>query len=333
MLISRLSSSKNSNLAKYINEEGKVRVIFWTKGITPPIMGDYGQGGDFIKEDTIVNGIVTHSMYKTIYQPGNKWYDSNKSGENTSLDINLCFGAVSANMLHWWLEQNSEYVDKYIKKLEEKGVLNDEIKKTPLVDIRHFVNSYKDQQNSAIFNMFKVYFGNNTSGYYSDILIDFFINGFAPKPNGGTNDGAIAGVDKRGGFFYDVFKDNILTYRAHSGSYDSFSRYVKEKLYNGEVMGIEHKTFSKHTSHIVTFWGAEFDADGNITGIYITDSDDQNYDNGTVGMRRYDIRNIGSKPVMSTNIVDKQSGSEIHYIHSLSLGQDIWEKYFIDNEN
>ena len=104
--------SKNENVVtEYVNEEdGKLKTIIWTKGITPPKMG--GQNSDFEKEITNV-GNVRFVEYKSPYIEGQGWYDVNKT-ENRVPDENLCFAAAS-NTLHWWLAQNSEYIDQYLE--------------------------------------------------------------------------------------------------------------------------------------------------------------------------------------------------------------------------
>ena len=78
--------SKNENVVtEYVNEEdGKLKTIIWTKGITPPKMG--GQNSDFEKEITNV-GNVRFVEYKSPYIEGQGWYDVNKT-ENRVPDEN-----------------------------------------------------------------------------------------------------------------------------------------------------------------------------------------------------------------------------------------------------
>lgn len=314
-----LTTAKNNNVVQYTDENGKIRTIIWAKGISAPIMGD---GGDFRKEVTHA-GSDTYIDYKAPFAFGNSWYDIDKSraGGNTDIDKNLCFGATSANMLHWWLEQNSSYVDSYITKegdITRSG--------RSLSELR---NSFNSQQDSGIFELFKVLFGYNDKGFYSDLLMDLFINGYTPKISGATNiENEDMTPDNRGGFFYNVFKEVKLTERTYGGSYENLSEKLKDILGNEGIIGISHKTFGS-SSHIVTLWGAEYDLNGKLSAVYISDSDDQNEeaDETDLGMKRYEIRNVGGVAKLSTNQSNKNAGSAIGYLHVLYLGTEQWQSY------
>ena len=314
-----LTTEKNNNVVQYTDEDGKIRTIIWAKGILAPIMGE---GGDFRKEVTHA-GSDTYIDYKAPFAFGNSWYDSNKSraGGNTDIDKNLCFGATSANMLHWWLEQNSSYIDAYIAKegdITRSG--------RSLSELR---NSFNNQQDSGIFELFKVLFGYNDKGFYSDLLMDLFINGYTPKNGGGTNlENENMIPDNRGGFFYNVFKEVKLTERTYGGSYEDLSEKLKDILGNEGIIGISHKTFGS-SSHIVTLWGAEYDLNGKLSAVYISDSDDQNEeaDETDLGMKRYEVRNVGGIAKLSTNQSNKNTGSAIGYLHVLYLGTEQWQSY------
>ena len=314
-----LTTAKNNNVVQYTDENGKIRTIIWAKGISAPIMGD---GGDFRKEVTHA-GSDTYIDYKAPFAFGNSWYDINKSraGGNTDIDKNLCFGATSANMLHWWLEQNSSYIDSYITKegdITRSG--------RSLSELR---NSFNSQQDSGIFELFKVLFGYNDKGFYSDLLMDLFINGYTPKISGATNiENEDMTPDNRGGFFYNVFKEVKLTERTYGGSYENLSEKLKDILGNEGIIGISHKTFGS-SSHIVTLWGAEYDLNGKLSAVYISDSDDQNEeaDETDLGMKRYEVRNVGGVAKLSTNQSNKNAGSAIGYLHVLYLGTEQWQSY------
>lgn len=314
-----LTTSKNNNVVQYTDEDGKIRTIIWAKGITAPIMGE---GGDFRKEITNA-GSDTYIDYKAPFAFGNSWYDSNKSraGGNTDIDKNLCFGATSANMLHWWLEQNSSYIDSYIAKegdITRSG--------RSLSELR---NSFNNQQDSGIFELFKVLFGYNDKGFYSDLLMDLFINGYTPKISGATNiENEDMTPDNRGGFFYNAFREVKLTERTYGGNYEGLSEKLKDILGNEGIIGISHKTFG-NSSHIVTLWGAEYDLNGKLSAVYISDSDDQNEeaDETDLGMKRYEVRNVGGIAKLSTNQSNKSAGSAIGYLHVLYLGSEQWQSY------
>ena len=311
-----LITSENDNVVQYTNEDCEIRTIIWVKGINGPVMGE---GRDFHKEIT-QGGKNTYVMYTVPYSSGDGWYDVNKtrSGGNTDIDKNLCFAAVSSNMLHWWFDQNIENVDRYIEKNGDIIRAN-----RKLSDLK---TSFESPENSKIFELYKVLFGYNERGFYSDLLMDLFINGYTPNLKGGTNiesDDLIP--NNNGGFFYDVFKGEKLTDRTYGGNYESLSNLLKEILGNGGIVGLSHKVFSS-SNHIVTLWGAEYDLNGNLKAVYISDSDDQ--DERNVGMKRYEIRNVGGIAKISTNETDKSAGAEVGYLHILYQGTNRWNNYF-----
>ena len=311
-----LITSENDNVVQYTTEDGEIRTIIWVKGINGPVIGE---GGDFHKEIT-QGGKNTYVMYTVPYSSGDGWYDVNKtrSGGNTDIDKNLCFAAVSSNMLHWWFDQNIENVDRYIEKNGDIIRAN-----RKLSDLK---TSFESPENSKIFELYKVLYGYNERGFYSDLLMDLFINGYTPNLKGGTNiesDDLIP--NNNGGFFYDVFKGEKLTDRTYGGNYESLSNLLKEILGNGGIVGLSHKVFSK-SNHIVTLWGAEYDLNGKLKAVYISDSDDQYERN--VGMKRYEIRNVGGIAKISTNETDKSAGAEVGYLHILYQGTNRWNNYF-----
>ena len=311
-----LITPENDNVVQYTTEDGEIRTIIWVKGINGPVMGE---GGDFHKEIT-QGGKNTYVMYTVPYSSGDGWYDVNKtrSGGNTDIDKNLCFAAVSSNMLHWWFDQNIENVDRYIEKNGDIIRAN-----RKLSDLK---TSFENPENSKIFELYKVLYGYNERGFYSDLLMDLFINGYTPNLKGGTNiesDDLIP--NNNGGFFYDVFKGEKLTDRTYGGNYESLSNLLKEILGNGGIVGLSHKVFSS-SNHIVTLWGAEYDLNGKLKAVYISDSDDQ--DEINVGMKRFEIRNVGGIAKISTNETDKSAGAEVGYLHILYQGTNRWNNYF-----
>lgn len=311
-----LTTPENDNVVQYTDEDGEIRTIIWAKGINAPVMGE---GGDFHKEIT-QGGSDTYEIYKAPFSSGDGWYDVNKtrSGGNIDIDKNLCFAAVASNMLHWWFDQNIENVDNYIAKNGDITRANRQ-----LSDLK---TSFESQEDSKIFELYKVLYGYNERGFYTDLLVDLFINGYTPKLSGATNierDDLIP--DNNGGFFYDVFKGEKLTDRTYGGNYESLSEILKEVLGDGGLVGLSHKVFSRN-NHIVTLWGAEYDLNGKLRAVYVSDSDDQ--DESNVGMKRYEIRNVGRIAKLSTNITDKSAGAAVGYLHILYLGSEQWNNYF-----
>ncbi|HEM6556525.1 TPA: IdeS/Mac family cysteine endopeptidase [Streptococcus suis] len=303
------------NYTSYQTESGEQRQIVWAYGITPPVME---QKGGFVKEK-----YGDYLNYTAPFEAGKGYYDTNKSLNASFIDLNLCFAAVSSNMVHWWLEQNSSYVERYLK--EKKGTLNVE-ENYAITDLRRYINSFQNQQNSRVFDMFKTYYGYRTNGFVSDALVDLFINGYKPKAQGGVNleDSQLV-PDSRGGFFYDVFKEKKLTNRIFSGSYERFGEDVRTVLERKGLLGLTYRTLG-YATHIVTVWGAEYDNQGKIKAVYITDSDDQQEQ---IGLKRMGItRDASGNPRLNNHMKNNSAGALLDYVHTIRLGQDLWEEYF-----
>ncbi|WP_449453930.1 IdeS/Mac family cysteine endopeptidase [Streptococcus suis] len=233
------------NQTSYQTESGEQRQIIWAYGIIPPAME---QSGGFVKEK-----YGDYLNYTAPFEAGKGYYDTNKSLNASFIDLNLCFAAVSSNMVHWWLEQNSSYVERYLK---EKNSTVNVGENYAITDLRRYIDSFQDQQNSRVFDMFKTYYGYRTNGFVSDALVDLFINGYKPKVQGGVNleDSQLV-PDSRGGFFYDVFKEKKLTNRIFSGSYERFGEDVRTVLESKGLLGLTYRTLG-YATHIVTVWGA-----------------------------------------------------------------------------
>ncbi|HEM5124818.1 TPA: IdeS/Mac family cysteine endopeptidase [Streptococcus suis] len=303
------------NQTSYQTESGEQRQIIWAHGITPPAME---QSGGFVKEK-----YGDYLNYTAPFEAGKGYYDTNKSLNASFIDLNLCFAAVSSNMVHWWLEQNSSYVERYLK--EKNGTVNVG-ENYAITDLRRYIDSFQDQQNSRVFDMFKTYYGYRTNGFVSDALVDLFINGYKPKVQGGVNleDSQLV-PDSRGGFFYDVFKEKKLTNRIFSGSYERFGEDVRTVLESKGLLGLTYRTLG-YATHIVTVWGAEYDNQGKIRAVYITDSDDQQEQ---IGLKRMGItRDASGNPRLNNHVKNNSAGALLDYVHTIRLGQDLWEEYF-----
>ncbi|WP_029172159.1 IdeS/Mac family cysteine endopeptidase, partial [Streptococcus suis] len=303
------------NQTSYQTESGEQRQIIWAHGITPPAME---QSGGFVKEK-----YGDYLNYTAPFEAGKGYYDTNKSLNASFIDLNLCFAAVSSNMVHWWLEQNSSYVERYLKKKNSTVNVGENY---AITDLRRYIDSFQDQQNSRVFDMFKTYYGYRTNGFVSDALVDLFINGYKPKVQGGVNleDSQLV-PDSRGGFFYDVFKEKKLTNRIFSGSYERFGEDVRTVLESKGLLGLTYRTLG-YATHIVTVWGAEYDNQGKIRAVYITDSDDQQEQ---IGLKRMGItRDASGNPRLNNHVKNNSAGALLDYVHTIRLGQDLWEEYF-----
>lgn len=192
--------------------------------------------------------------------------------------------------------------------------------------------------------MFKEYFGRQRKGIWADTTIDMFINGYIPSLTGENrgqrndkNKFITSKKDHRGGFFRDVFKEEILTERDKINSYEDLSELVKKRLGEGRVLAISHMMGS-NIAHIVTVWGADYDSNENLKGLYLSDSDDyssmfkdENNNNKKYSMKRYNVENKDGKLRLSTE-KEEGFGVKVLDLYSLSLGKDTWSKYF-ENSN
>lgn len=158
--------------------------------------------------------------------------------------------------------------------------------------------------------------------------MDMYINGYRPKDKGGVNvPSDLDTIDSRGGFFNEVFGATSLTRRMYVGNYSEFSNLIKYQLKDGKMLGITHQILGRRdAAHVVTVWGAEFDINGNISALYITDSDDQN-EGADVGMRCVGIvAGTDNIPRMNT-ATGSNTVAWVEYLYTLDAGKEGWDNY------
>ena len=261
-------------------------------------------------------GNLAYIDYIAPYVPGNGWYDVNKSTNFAQLDMNFCFAAAASNSLHWWMDQNKHYIDHYLEMNPDD---------TRIQKLNSLRSSFESQQKSGVYDIFLRQFANKKERYWPDILQDQFINGYVPKPNGGTNDSPLDrenlvnnGPDKNGGFFYKVFGTDLLTQRRYyENEFEAISRELKEMFLDCKIVLMTYTVGSN--SHVVTLWGAEFDENGTISAVYFFDSDDE----ANQGMVRYRVVNMDGKAILTTRVEGKTT-STIKSLQTLSIGTSQW---------
>ena len=103
LILQKILDDKTSNVKvhKYNKETIESYDVF-SKGSTPPSDSDF----------TILKD-CGYTIPVAPYKPGMGWYDANKVFNGTGDDY-LCSGATAANMLNWWMDQNSDYINKYL---------------------------------------------------------------------------------------------------------------------------------------------------------------------------------------------------------------------------
>lgn len=173
----------------------------WVYGITSPVF----PGRDEVQTIPVTtwitkypegewfrNGYAADILNEVEYltwKEGCGWYDCNKTFEYKGGDGNMCWAATASNLLHWWLNHNSKYVQAY-----EKAHPGNSCPK----EYRQMTE--KDQNHSDIFNFFKDNFPN--LGSWETGGVNWFINGDGQKLNANYN------KDFKG-FFNEVFSKTM----------------------------------------------------------------------------------------------------------------------------
>ena len=303
-----LQEGENQNTAQYTAANGEIYTAFFVQGVHIPNLKSTEEGGDFIeKEDS---GYFTRVAR---FVRGQGYYDTNKArnGQNKDVDRNLCFATTASNVLHWYLQENKEKIQDY---MDEHG---DVVRRVGQKNysLQDFLNqSDPDQWNSQIFDYFKLIYGHRENGFKTGPLVDLFINGYTPEKLVNSEED-FKTMDERGGFLYGVLGKKLQS--DITGSFHfTFSTDVKELLSTGHALCISY-SFGKY-SHVVSLWGADFDESGNLAGVYVTDSDDQDEtgEDPEVGLKYYRITYKNGWPYLNNSLSNKKGGSQITDLHS-----------------
>lgn len=193
------------------------------------------------------------------------WYDVNKKGDGRGSDGLMCWAAAASTALQWWQ-------DVYTKSGYQ---LPDGV-----------ANGVGVEYELRIFELFKSNWDN--LGATSSIGCHWYFTGenkginavgyARPKPNSG---GYLRQVYERIiGLWGNDFSEETKGYRTwDTGSADQskpaievFSRLILKALQEGVVLLDVNPGYSG--AHAITLWGCEYNEQGIITKMYITDSDD-----------------------------------------------------------
>ncbi|MCV3728693.1 IdeS/Mac family cysteine endopeptidase [Ureaplasma miroungigenitalium] len=261
------------------------------------------------------------------------WYDINKRLING--DWSLCSAIVATNWLHWWLDRNQEYIQKYVAQYPDKAIIkagNIE-KKLESINVNYQdENHYYDR--SRIFDYFNGMFANRA--LWPDKLIDMFINGYKYSSYMTPNNESEYSPAASRGFFKDVFKAHRLTDVASPGSLEHFSETVTNWLKEGRALAVSFG--SKTKGHIVTIWGADFDDNGNILALYISDSDNKSdtmrlspeKEPERVGITRLRV-DYSTGSARLSGFIEDGKGVNIWNLYSISDGKEYWKTFFENN--
>ncbi len=310
-LLEKIENGKNNNVVEYETEEGEKRTVLFVKGVNPPALGE---NGDFRKSEE--HGYID---YKAPFEEGRGYFDVNKApfGKNKEVDQNLCFAAAASNTLHWYLQENRGVIEKYI---EDNG----DVKKTvggTTYSLKEMLNQEVEQQESLIYQYFKEIYGNNKTGFYTVPLMDLFLNGYTPKDDRRSNiEDKNLQPDGRGGFLHGILGGKLQTGLRSVKDVKDMGESLQYYLSNGFALCLSYKTFSYN--HVVTLWGAEYDANGRLCAVYVTDSDDQDEtgDEVDVAMKRYRVKEEGQRSYLSNAISESSKGALVNSIQYLRFG-------------
>ncbi|WP_315376018.1 IdeS/Mac family cysteine endopeptidase [Oribacterium sinus] len=310
-LLEIIENGKNNNVVEYETEEGEKRTVLFVKGVNPPALGE---NGDFRRTEE--HGYID---YKAPFEEGRGYFDVNKApfGKNKEVDQNLCFAAAASNTLHWYLQENREVIEKYI---EDNG----DVKKTvggTTYSLKEMLNQVVEQQESLIYQYFKEIYGTNKTGFYTVPLMDLFLNGYTPKDDRRSNiEDKNLQPDRRGGFLHGILGGKLQTGLRSVKGVKDMGESLQYYLSNGFALCLSYKTFSYN--HVVTLWGAEYDANGRLCAVYVTDSDDQDEtgDEVDVAMKRYRVKEEGQRSYLSNAISESSKGALVNSIQYLRFG-------------
>lgn len=204
----------------------------------------------------------------------------------------LCWAASSSNMFLWWYNINKKYIDRYIA---ENGYNGPEF-------------TYDGQGSSPIYLYYKANWediGNNPIA-----ALHWFLQGSSIRPGGG--------------FFSDVYNNKTYTSTSVFIKKGHFNQILTDVIKNQKAALLQITTTGPH---VVTFWGAEYDENGFIKKVFITDSATRNtaYNGKWGDLTVADIEYRDDTPYI---LYYGYPASVVEKIYVFSLGIDIWKEYY-----
>ncbi|CEQ02884.1 glucan endo-1 [[Clostridium] sordellii] len=316
LILQKILDDKTSNIKVHKDSHGTIESYdVFSKGVTPPSDNDY----TILKSLGYITPVAP-------YKPGMGWYDANKLF-NGSGDDSLCSGAAVANMLNWWMDQNADYINRYLNSHGENSTcINKEWGTSQNATISNF-----RKNPDYLFRYITKCFGNqDNKGIHPRSTLFWFVNGHDLNYRLPVNK-----IDDRGGFFPDVFTDFSITDQMSCSYFTDLNFYLLDNLHKNKGIGISYDT-PFGASHIVSLWGAKFDTNGNLLGVFITDSNDgktliDSKSENTYGMIYMNIVkevNSGRARLTSKVTPNGNIGAPILDLYTLDTGKSIWEDYF-----
>ena len=229
-------------------------------------------------------------------------------------DSNMCWAMTASNMLHWWGEQNKEFINRY---KNEYGSTYDFSYTKGLQD-------NKEYEKSKIAALFRRNCAN--SGNEIRNGLEGFLFSSANSPFKG-----IASPK----YFDKVFsKDNNIVNLETPHSKKEFERILKEAFNSKKAIGLDTRD-GRGNLHAITLWGAAFDGDENIIAIYIADNNNPNNEMITYGIRYQkniyeENKEENNYPYLINYAVKKSAiniDKWIDRVTTLDKGEEQWRKW------
>ena len=228
-------------------------------------------------------------------------------------DSNMCWAMTASNMLHWWGEQNKEFINRYKNKYGStydfsytKGLQDDQ--------------EYEKSKIAALFR-------NNCLNSGNEIRngLEGFLFSSANSPFKGITSPK---------YFDKVFSktDKIVNVKT-SYSKKAFEDVLKEAFNSKKAIGLDTRD-GRGNLHAITLWGAAFDGDENIIAIYIADNNNPNNEMITYGIRYnqniYEDGEDNNYPYLINYAVKKSAiniDKWIDRVTTLDKGEEQWQKW------
>lgn len=300
----------------------------WVYGITSPVfpgkenittypiwVSEFAKG-EWLRYDYESIDLPNEVNYLT-WKEGCGWFDCNKTF-NYDGDGQMCWAATASNLIHWWLEHNSPYIQAYETKYGgercPKGYRN---------------MTEADQQHSDVFNFFKQCYPN--MGSWETGGVNWFING--DKKNM-----IYSYAEDFPGFFHQVFsQETPIATETHNMSKKNFNQWIKDAFRKNNAIGFSVYGYTGPNGrlHAMTIWGAEFDANGDVSFLYFCDNNLGEYDPNHGAIQRFKVIYTDSN-TQETYItpLDYNDGTQptiktpVSSVTLVDLRQDIWQAAF-----
>lgn len=258
------------------------------------------------------------------------WYDCQKTYSiDNAPDNNHCWSASAANLLHWWLVQNADYIARYDEIYgQEYGYPRpSEAYRPPML------NNLASNK-SEIFKFFINTFANRAG--WSASAVNWFINGNSTNISAPFRDPSM--IDSFVGFFPEVFsKSDIIATDERNMSKENFNALLKEAFTENKAIGVGvYDIAGTGTgSHALTIWGAEFDSEGYASHVYYVENNMPDQDPNGAVIVRIGITYLSDPDIPRVKVAHFQQlpkpfgGRQNTYLITdlslVDLRRDIWE--------